>query len=192
MSKPSFIKQNFSMVVGVALPVLLVLFFWLATIVPKMWVEAPQHNLIFTSDHYDYNAQLHGTVRFDVKEGKLRAFFHEVGNQGYRQVPRLFYFNVTTESTREIVLDMPADLTDGVAIEIPEMESHKFSNETRSPDGYTFDNSYRGRHGIFFGGGGYRYHSKIEKDGRAIKIPMPSGDSSYQNLRFLGWDLGGY
>jgi hypothetical protein len=191
MTKPSFFKQNFSLVVGVALPVLLVLFFWLATVVPRILVEPPQHNLIFTSDHYDYNAQVNGTVRFDVKGGQLRAFFHEGDTQGYRQVPRLFYFNVKTESTREIALDIPEDLKDGSAIGIPDLENHEFSNESRSPDGYSFDNSYRGRHGLIFGGSSYRYHAKIEKDGRAIKIPMPGRSSTYDNLRFLGWDLGG-
>lgn len=191
MSKPGFFKQHFSLVVGVTLPLALVLFFWLATVIPKLTVEPPQHDLVFTTDYYDYNAEVKGRVRFDVKDGRLRAFFHTGDNQAYRQVPRLYYFNVKTESTRELALDIPQDLTDGTAISIPEMDSYTFSNESRSPDGYAFDNSYRGRHGFFFGGGSYRYHAKIEKDGRAMKIPMPGGDSGYQNLRFLGWVLQG-
>jgi hypothetical protein len=188
-SKPDFLKQHFSLVVGLALPVLLVLFFWIATVVPKLWVEPPQHDLIFTTNYYDYSAVVKGKVRFDVKDGSLRAFFLTGGEQSYRQAPRLYYFNVKTESTRELALDIPEDLTDGTAIKIPEMENHQFSNESRSPDGYSFDNSYRGRHGFFFGGGSYRYHAKIEKDGRAMKIPIPSGGLSHQNLHFLGWVL---
>jgi hypothetical protein len=188
-SKPGFLKQHFSLAVGVALPVLLVLLFWIATVVPKLWVEPPQHDLIFTTDYYDYSALVKGTVRFDIKDGSLRAFFHRGGEQSYRQEPRLYYFNVKTESTRELTLDIPEDLTEGAAIKIPEMENRQFSNESRSPDGYSFDNSYRGRHGFFFGGGSYRYQAKIEKDGRAMKIPIPSGGLSHQNLHFLGWVL---
>jgi hypothetical protein len=55
-SKPDFLKQHFSLVVGVALPLLLVLFFWIATVVPNLLVEPPQHDLIFTTNYYDYSA----------------------------------------------------------------------------------------------------------------------------------------
>lgn len=183
MGKGQFVKQHFVLIVGVSLPVLLVVLFGVATVIPKLLVAPPQHDLIFSTTHYDHNALPKGTLRFDVQDGKLRGVFYESNNN--RQVPRLYCFDVQTESTREISVDIPPNIEFGQTVEIPEVAAYKISKGTLSPDGYTFDNSYRGRHGFLFSGGS-RYHAKIEKDGRAMKIPGV-GNRYFGDVQFLGW-----
>ena len=190
MPKGGFLRENIALVVGISLPVLLVLLFWLATVIPKMTVSDPQFDLIFTADQFDYNAQAKGVVRFDVSEGQLRATFHTDHRQTFRNIPRIYYFDVSSGSTHEITPEIPGDLKDGQRLNIPEAADYKLSKETRAPDGYSFDASYSGGGGFFFFDRGYRYRGSIQKDGRAIKIP--SHGNRYQgNLHFLGWVLEG-
>jgi hypothetical protein len=146
--------------------------------------------MIYTADHYDYNAQVKGTVRFDVRDARLRATFHSDDGSNYRNTPRIYYFDVSTGSTREISLEIPGDLRDGQVLELPEAEGLRLSKESISPDGYRFEANYRSRAGFFFFDSGYRYRGTIRKDGRAIKIPT-HGNTYQGNLRFLGWVLEG-
>ena len=56
MPEGYFLKDNLALIAGICLPVLLVLFFWIAMAIPKMTVPDPQYDLVYTADHYDYNA----------------------------------------------------------------------------------------------------------------------------------------
>lgn len=188
MSSNNFLKENVALVIGVSLPVVLVALFWLATFIPRMTVPAPQFDLIFAVDNYDYNPTVNGVVKFDIIEGKLRAIFQVDNHQRASNIPRLYYFDVSSGSSRELVLDIPGKPEDGERLKVPEAENYRLSKETLAPDGYTFDANYRGGGGLFFFEAGYRYQGTIKKDGRAVKIPVH--DNRYPgNLRFLGWVL---
>ena len=190
MSANSFLKTNFTLVAGISLPVLLVIVFWIATAIPKMTVADPAYDMIYTADQFDYNAQVSGSLRLDVTDGKLRAVFHVDDRQNYRSTPRLFYFDVSSGATHEISIDMPGDLQDGQLLDIPEANTYTLSNKSIAPDGYSFDGSYSSRSGFLFFGSGYRYRGTIRKDGRAVKIPT-HGNQYQGNLRFLGWVIKG-
>ena len=99
MSNSHFLKDNLALIAGICLPVLLVLFFWIAMAIPKMTVPDPQYDLVYTADHYDYNAQVHGAVRLEVRDGTLRATFHSDDRHTYRSTPRIFYFDVSAMSS---------------------------------------------------------------------------------------------
>jgi hypothetical protein len=190
MSKLEFVRRNAALVVGVSLPVLLVFLFWIATVIPKMTVPDPQHDLIFTADYYDYNARVNGMVRFDVKDGKLRGTFHADDAQNHRNTPRIYYFDVSSGSTHEISLDIPGNLHDGLQLNISEAKDYTLSNRSIAPDGYSFDGSYTGGGGFFFFDRGYRYRGTIRREGRTIRIPA-QGRDYHGNLQFLGWVLEG-
>lgn len=188
MAAKRFIKDNFALIVGISLPLLLVVLFWIATIIPRMTVEPPQHDLIFSVNHYDHNAHPKGALRFDVEDGRLRGVFWE-DSDNYRRSPRLYFFDVATESTREIAVDIPAEIENGQTVEIPRAAAYTLSNDTLSPDGYMFDNTYRGHRGFLFYSN-CRYHAKIEKSGRAMKIPSV-GNRYFANASFIGWVIEG-
>jgi len=190
MSKLKFIKENAALDVGVRLPILLVILFWIATFSPKMTVPDPQYDLIFATDNHDYNAQLKGVVRFDVSNGKLQATFHADDLQNFRNTPQVYYFDVSSGSTHEISLDIPDDLHDGLRLNIPEAKNYTLSNSSIAPDGYRFDVSYSGGGELFLFDLGYRYRGTIKRDSRAIRIPT-HGRNYHGNLRFFGWVLEG-
>jgi hypothetical protein len=184
-NKMSFIKRNYSLLIGISLPVLLVIVFWIAMIIPQMTVEPPQYDLILSSRYHPHGPVLDGRVNFEVKNDRLRATFRaSLKNNSLRGIPSLYYFNVSTGSLREINIDVPGSIEDGTVIPVPELEQYTLSSESLSPDGYRFDNSYRGSRGFLFFDG-YRYFAKIEKNGRVVKIP---GVGNYSgNLDFLAW-----
>ena len=186
MLKSDLLKENIALVAGISLPVLLVCIFWIATAIPKMTVPAPRYDLIYTADYYDYNAPTHGTVKLEVRDGRLRATYHSVEHQNYHSSPRLYYFDVSSGSTHELTVDVPGDLQDGQELNIPEATGLKLSKKSIAPDGYSFDRNYSGRSAFFFFDGGYRSRGLIRKEGRAIKIPT-HGHQYQGNLRFLGW-----
>jgi hypothetical protein len=190
MSNNHFLKDNMALVAGISLPMVLVIIFWIATVIPKLTVADPGYDMIYTADNYDYNAQLSGSVRLDVKDGKLRAQFHSNAGQQYRNTPRIFYFDVSSGSTHEISLDIPGDLQDGQLLNVPEASPYTLSKKSIAPDGYSFDGSYSSHSGFLFFGSGYRYRGTIRKEGRAVKIPT-HGNQYQGNLRFLGWVVKG-
>jgi hypothetical protein len=133
MQEQSFLSKNLTLVVGISLPLLLVLVFWVAM-----------------------------------------------------AVPRLYYFESATGNLREISVDLPEKPDDGAVIAIAELAGRTLVAKTTAPDGYRFDNSYRGSRGFLFFFDGYRYGAKIEKDGRAEKIPAIDGNNYFASYEFIG------
>ena len=186
MSKAHFLKENIALVAGISLPVLLVIVFWIATAIPKMTVPDPQYDMIYAADYYDYNGPFRGTIKLGVRDDRLRATYHSTDSQNLRSAPRLYYFDVSSGSTHELSVELPADLQDGQELAIPEANGLELSKKSIAPDGYSFDGSYSSRSGFFFFGSGYRYRGLIRKEGRAVKIPT-HGHQYQGNLRFLAW-----
>ena len=197
MTGQSFWHKNLTLVVGVSLPVLLVLLFWIAMLIPRMTVSPPEYDLVLASRYYNQEGrQLNGTLDFRVEEGRLFARFTEDPNYARPvnnmpaiaiPVPRLYYFESAAGNLREIDFDLPDDLADGAMIPIAELADRTLVAESTAPDGYRFDNSYRGSRGFLFFFDGYRYHAKIEKDGRAVKIPSIDRNDYYGSYELVGW-----
>ncbi|MEM6584043.1 MAG: hypothetical protein AAF699_22405 [Pseudomonadota bacterium] len=188
MSKTQLLKENFALVVGVSLPLLLVLVFWIATVIPKMTVADPQYDLLYTADYYDHNTLIDGAIQIEIRDGRLHAVFRKTPGFDQHNLPRIYYFDVSTGSTQELSIVIPADVKDGQELEIPEAQGLTLSKKTIAPDGYMFDADYSSRSGFLFFDSGYRYRGLIRKDGRAIKIPT-QGNQYGGNLRFLAWVL---
>lgn len=197
MHAQSFLAKNLTLVVGVSLPLLLVFVFWIAMAVPRMTVAPPQYDLVLSSLIYDQaGRQLNGTLLFAVTDGELVAEFSEdpavARNRGNAlvnvyPVPKLYYFASASGNLREIDYGLPDDLEDGAIIPIAELAGRTLIAESMAPDGYRFDNSYRGSRGFLFFFDGYRYGAKIEKDGRAEKIPAIDGNNYFVSYDFIGW-----
>ena len=190
MSRLSWLKSNTALVIGISLPVLLVILLWLATVIPRLTVPDPEFDVIFSVDHYDNSAPVEGAVRFHVSDSSLHATFYADQRHNFGNIPRLYFFDVSSGNIHEISLHIPADVSDGQPLQIPEATAYKLSNKRIAPDGYSFDASYSGGGGFLFFDGGYRYRGSIRKDNRVIKIPL--GDQPYRgDLHFLGWVVAG-
>ncbi len=184
-SMKNFIKQNLALVTGVALPVLIVGFFLLASTLPRFFVTAPMYDFLFTDQKYDYDEKDDLEIRFTIKDGRLHAAVKEDKNAWH---DRLYRYEHKSKSIREIEVVIRDDMSDGDNIMIPETTRLKMSSNKASPDGYEFSVDRR------YGGGliGELFYSPrrnsiiLSKNGRRVLIPTPN-NAYLNNAKFLCW-----
>jgi len=190
----AFIRDNLMIVVSVALPLLVVVVFALATLVPRWLVEPPQYDFLMTAEWPGSRGALPVRIDMSVTNGKLRVRAIKLENGERAYAPRLFEFVAATQSVREIMLDWPDDLTDlpdGTVIGVPEFDSRRIDPSQRAPDGYAFERLDDRGGGIFtelFGAGRRNYAARLRKDGAVVRVRVPVDvPSYYYGLAFLGW-----
>jgi hypothetical protein len=195
-SLKTFLKDNYVLVVGIALPVVLVVLFFLAMVVPSRMAPPPQYDFLFTLDGYQPGTPPVVGVRYDVYRDRLRATLIVDPQSGYRAAPRLFVYEVGRRTAREIVVDLPAapeDVPDDRLLRIEEVADLYIDPRFTAPDGYEFHHSrYSGSGGLFtelFVSGRSRYEPALVRDGVSVHLELPTGRYNYHNAQFLGWVL---
>ncbi len=192
-----FIKENPALSAGIGLPVLLVLLFSLATIIPQWLVAPPQYDVIFVMRNQPCVGE-ESKVSFEFIKGKIRAKYiypkNANGSVSCYDSQKLFRFDAKNMTSKEITFEVPAKNEDGAEwkeLEIEELKNIKLDNSPVAPDGYEFvnvDNDYRG--GISpFAGRSNRTGLVISKSGRKFEILSDSRDRFYHygNTGFIGW-----
>lgn len=191
MALKNFIKENFVLVVGLTLPVLLVIAFLIANALHGSMGPPPQYEMLFETTRYDGSPQPY-SVDFSVKKNVLEAriWKHNVPTANIRK--KLMVYDGKTQSVRELTYDMPnLDTTGPTEVVLNEFKNIKVDSSTKAPDGYEFDRGgYNGNGGIvtdIFGGGYGSYTARVTKDGSSYKIP-DNGNRYYSyDIEFLGW-----
>lgn len=186
-----WIKENMVLAIGLALPLLLILLFFLATVVPKSMGTPPQHELVFTTIKYDYQTKPDYLINFYIKNKQLMVKAKKIDdknnyNAGSR---RLMAYNAKTEAVREIALD-ESKLVDGVEMVLEETKNLQLDTSLTSPDGYTLEGPHYNGGGLIGGifGGGYRNSGfRIKKGGVGYKVPHYQPEYYYADLKFVGW-----
>lgn len=187
MNIATLIQRNTVIVTGIALPLLIIIFFLLAQFVPRWLVDPPQHDFLFTSSHYSHDSEFPVNVQLKVKAGSLQATLRHSKN--YSSVPQLFRFDHATSAVREISIELPAKpatVEDGQPILIPEVANLTIDTARRAPDGYQLQGDRNRGSGLigelFFNGRHDRRHALI-KQGATV----PINTSHNQHITFLGW-----
>lgn len=194
MSAKNFIKENFVLVAGLALPVVLVAVFLLATALPRSMSVPPKYNLLFQMEQYGTTAQPYLTDLF-VRDGQLRARLKKADANAYN-AKKLYVYDAKAQSVREIpytITQVTPELVDGTEVLIPETEKYKLDSQTTAPDGYSFSAGNTGHSGLIneiFVGGGYRSHYYLSKGSVSWKLPEMNNQPYYYNINFLGWIVG--
>ena len=186
----NFVKQNLVLVIGLTLPLLLILLFFMATVIPKSMGVPPRYEMLFSATQYDYQSSSEFTLNFDVQNKQLivKPKKNEDKNTNYNR-ERLFIYDGKTELTREIAVDS-SKFTDGVAQVLEETKSFEIDTNHVSPDGYALDGPSYGGGGMImgiFGGGGNNSGYRIKKGAVTYKVPYYKGDAYYNQMRFVGW-----
>lgn len=192
-----FVKENPALAAGIGLPVLLVIFFVLATLIPQWTVEPPQYDAIFTVPDYQCRDG-EAKVSFEFVTGKIKAkYSYPKKDNGYVNCSgneRIYRFNAKTLVSREITFEIPAKNetnSEPQQFSVPELSDLKIDNNELAPDGYRFNgrNSYYS--GGFFPFDNYHYHNgmSISKGGRVVSLSPINNDRyySYSDINFLGW-----
>lgn len=191
-----WLRKNGAIALGVGLPLLLIVFFALATWVPKLLVEPPKHDVIFLYDHHYGDDR---GLQVKVKEG--HAEFVHLG-PSYGQWPKLYRFSPATGAVKEIPIDRPVELpvrdynknqatpeerAAVTRIPVPEVESLKLDSSSIAPDRYEFRFNDRYRGGLFGGlfYGSYSHGASVAKSGNVI--PIPRINDYYYKPELVGW-----
>lgn len=181
---------------GISLPVLVVVFFLLATYVPRWLVDAPQYDFLFTQDWRNTNDRLLWRYEIDLDgrdQLRVRAFPTEPDE--YAWLPRLFRYEHESGEVHEIRLPVPESSEvdeDGVLVEVPELGSIIVDPRKIAPDGYELMDR-GGRQGQLLGlfYRGNRDDLAISKSGAVVAVHFGQEHDRYYydfyNLQFLGW-----
>lgn len=185
-----FIKNNLALVLGLALPLLLVIFMILASLLPRLWIDPPQYSLLYASNLYTY-----GPISMYVNEGKLHLRFTTANYQNTNP-PRLFIFNPKTKQRQEISFKfpkVPASTSDKKVFDylLPETGNLKLDPSVSAPDGYEYlGGSDYGSGLAFLIFSSPRAQFSIGKRGNIISLPEGNARDSY-GPTFLGWIIPG-
>jgi hypothetical protein len=187
------IKNNFAVVAGISLPILLVLFLVVSIYLPSLFLH-PEYDFIYavcaenSSNKYLDCENYRTGVRHDVVGGRIvrtevdRTFEENYYNpilEGTADV-RLFYHDVDTNVSREVSIN--------------EAQDFRVSGDIVSPDGYTLDKTRRGSGGFFpfFYDGGSRSVYVMKKGNREKEVNLIVDSGSYyyrygNSFEFVGW-----
>ena len=183
-------------VVSIALPLLVVLFFALASILPSLYSTPPAHDLLLSFQGRATSKTSQVRINLSVVDGRVKAVTSPLDKYYYDNYPRLFRYHHQSGEISEISIPVPdniAELKDGTEIPIPELAGVRVSDKLRAPDGYEFSGRRRGGGFIMemFGGSRNRNYLRISKDGAITRVRLPESDYWYNDARFVGWVLNG-
>ncbi|MDZ4097776.1 MAG: hypothetical protein U1E13_03635 [Methylophilaceae bacterium] len=192
MSLKNFVKQNLVLVMGMTLPLVLIMLFFIASVLPKSMSTPPQYEMLFTTNKYESQPPeyIYNVV---VKDAQLfiKVRKNDQPNKAY-QSTRLMAFDGRTQSVREISIDIDS-ATDGASVLLPSTQGWKIDTTKTAPDGYVLEAPrYSGGSllGGLFGTGYRNGEYRLKKDGVGYRIPNEqSGYHYYGQLEFVGWVL---
>lgn len=186
-----FFKENFALVAGIALPLVLIVLFFAAGKVTQSTVPDPQYDAVIVTNYYPeatnnpWDISVHNG-NIVIKEKAVKE-----GVTPRTQKPDFYVLDHKTMATRKLAIDL-SKAKDG-SIDSPALakinESRIDGNRT-SPDGYTFEYNYRSGGGIFnelFFDSRYRRRYVLRNGVRTIPI---KSDRYYYKTEVLGWVTG--
>ena len=193
MAIGKLLRANTALVVGVLLPVVVVVFFLLATYIPRLLVDPPQYDFLFVQKHTDYSSHQQSRWSHEIeidsdRRLRVRAFMTEPEKWVSR--PRLFLYEHLSGNVREIRLSLPEPAEPaeaGGVVEVTEFSDQVIDSRHFAPDGYEFLKPRRSRGflvGVFYRRS--RRDLAISKDGAVVAVP-PGDNFDSRDVQFLGW-----
>lgn len=169
-----FIKKHITLLVGIAIPILMILFIAGSIYLPALFTQPKFDFLYANSDDYYYYNQ----YQYAVQNGKLtRSETHNTSNPDYqppREV-RLYMYDVARNESREISFEAAQYLN--------------LDSSIVSPDGFEVTYGSRGESffPLFFWSD--RDYSTRYLQGHNVskKLNLQLSGSYYNNFRFIGW-----
>lgn len=197
MKIKQFIQENFVLVIGLTLPVLLVAAFFVASGIPQQLADPPKYDFVFSVDDYSQgsNAAPIG-VRLVVKEGTLVAQYtkHDMAHASYTSWKKIYLYEAATQKVRELPFGYPADMdsiTDMREEAVEALKGKRIDTTLQSPDGYELSWDGYSHSGLVneFLWGSYSREPRLRKDGSSVRLSTGDGRTSfyYGGVQFVGW-----
>lgn len=192
MISRDWIKDNFSLILGIFLPIFLVVFFIIAQLSGRVLVSPPKYDLLCS--YYRYNTASKSDVYFRLNGNKLQMLKSTTNNNNYNPGPhRLMRYFVRTGEIKDITPPIPdhlEEIKDDAPIDSPSLNRLTLDGSFTSPDGYIFDRYGYSNHGGIFGeiffSGSRDYGPRIRKGSSVIKI-HPASEEYYGLENFIAW-----
>jgi hypothetical protein len=187
-----FLHENYALVVGITLPLLLMLVFFIAGNVAKTTIPDPKYDAIFVSNYNEGPNQPYD-IRLD--DGKISIRRRDVKEEyQYSNWPEIYRFDHAMQTSRKIDIDFKNVVNGRVADpDLDALNQGELSGDEASPDGYKLEyysrSSGGGIAGEFFGfGRRYGEPYVLKKDARIV--PLKPAQPVY-SAKFLAWITGG-
>ncbi|HEY2773869.1 MAG TPA: hypothetical protein VGK20_07440 [Candidatus Binatia bacterium] len=194
------LRENFVLVVGLVLPVLLMVGFLAASSLTQGLVVPPKYDLVFAVQDYAPAAQnLPIGLRLVVKDHVLVAQYAKLTTQRsaftYGAWKKLYIYEASLHKVRELALGIPADAEtiDGTREEVVEATRDlRLDTTIQSPDGYEISSSDTSHGGLITSLFWDSYNrSRVRLRSGSSSVPLELGDghsASYPgNVEFVGW-----
>jgi hypothetical protein len=201
MAFKEFVKANLVLVVGLALPIVLMAGFLVASGLPQQMADPPKYSLVFAVT--DFSQGVSGipvSVSFVVQDGVLKAQYIKLLPQptGYVNTAwkKLYLYDAATQKVQQLSFGFPPnmDAIEGTVVEIVDATRTMRLNTTlQSPDGYELSRDNGSRSGLIneiFWGGGYSNDYRLRKGSSGLRLPLASANAPYGNVEFVGWVAG--
>jgi hypothetical protein len=198
-----FLKDNFVLVVGLTLPILLMIGFIVFSTLPRSLSNPPQYDLIFaTPDYSDTNANRPLSVMLVVRDGGHKAQYTRVPpspNGGFYNIgwKKLYRYQAGPHTVRELPFPVPQDVA---AIEqmredtVDATRDLKLDTTLRAPDGYELEYDVNRGRGlltdIFWSSPSNE--PRLRKGASSVRLRTGDGRTSFYggNVEFIGWVVG--
>ncbi|MBA3696547.1 MAG: hypothetical protein H0W85_07270 [Methylotenera sp.] len=191
MALKRFVKENLVLVIGLSLPLLLIVLFFVATVIPKSMATPPQYEMLFTVMKYDYQNAPDYLLNYAVKDKHLIVKTNKNEDKiKNSNINTLLVYEPKTETVREISVDASkfADAANEMVVE--DTKGYEIDNSSLSPDGYKLEGPNYNGGGLMGGlfGGGYRNTGyRVIKGSIGYKLPEAQQNFYYHQLKFIGW-----
>jgi hypothetical protein len=186
-----FLERYWPLIIGLALPLLLVLFVLLIQVSSRWNAPLPTTPVLYWPDA-DY--WLRPQVSWTVEEGGLELSYLENtttrANQADQSI-RLWLYRPASGQSESFDIELPDGLEDRqrVSLVIPDaLAQLSLDDAPISPEGYRFEVSSGGGRGLFaelFGG--YRSRREYQLVGHGIRHALPEQGSYMVDRAFLAW-----
>ncbi len=207
MASKNFFKDNFVLIIGLALPVLLMFGFMIASSLPNALGDPPKYDLIFTTTDSTNSSTTPVSVKLTVdKDGVLKAQYTKTpvnaNNNGasyyYNAWKKIYVYEAATQKVKELPFPYPADMDKmtGTTEEVVEAtKGYKLDTNLESPDGYTMSYDGYSRSGFvgeLFVGGRYGSEMRLRKGSSSFPLTPLNSQSPfyYGSADFVGWATG--
>lgn len=176
------LTKNPSLLIGVSIPVLMVIFVGASIYLPGLFLNPESDFLYMVGGDYRYNCTEDYVVSGKKLTRIVRTGEPQNGHPAYREcvVPTFYVYETDNRINREVTFE--------------EAEAFLLDSSKMSPDGFEVVRGGRGGDFLFLFGSSRNYNSVYLRGGnmsRKIELKGANGSSSYNyyDFQFLGWIL---
>lgn len=184
-----FLKQNFVLVVGIALPVVLMAFFYIAGRISVAGIDPPQYDAVFAVNYIEHGPNQPYKIGIDNGNLVIRCNPKDDETGRHYKKPQIYVFDHVAHDAR--LLDIDFDNVEDGLVKDPDIDvlnQKRLIPDPTSPDGYHFEHPSRSS-GVglvrgLFGMARYRNDYVLKNGARVVAVKGPQRS---RQAHFIAW-----